>query len=757
MWTASPDSVKAVVCGRHAQQHGGRRRALRLLGILCALVLCGAARGDGPEAVEAEAVGRFIPVPPSISGEAIQRIRQTAEIEFTRFKTAEQQRDIAKRRKFKVVYDFNPDGKVNRSDNFGFCLKLAEDIRQLRLKGVLTTAFVHGEVSGHTVLPVLACQQIVMARKAKLGPVLFDDAQPLKQYEQAAYLEFGERFATPPKQNERPAPPALVRKLFERNLVVVPGQQGGFVDAAGPDAVAGARPVFERGSLAVFDFSKARDVNLCELDPRETREEVAVAYRLPRESLQESPLLGTIVAWQIPVTGEVNGALREQLQRRIRRAERGGANLIVLELRCHGGDPSVASNIANDLLKLNQNRADKPVVTVAYVTKDAQDTATTIALGCTSIVMDKEARLGGFERLLKGRPAADLDALGAGMEDLAEQQFYPKALARAFVDSSVEKLFFVTSATGAGEWKVLTGRQYDEERKERPNKWRRPAEVIPLDADGFLTLDAAQAQRFGLASSKANDLASLYEEYGVAESQVKKAGPDWLDDLADFLRNDWTSFLLVMIGITCLILEMKMPGVGLPGIVAAVCFVLYFWSHSQLEGQVTWLAILLFLLGLVLLGIEIFVIPGFGVCGLSGIILVIGSLALVAHGHWPQNSGDWLALSKQVGPIGLCLMGSVVLAVLLARYLPSIPFANRLMLKPQSEVEGYEAEPDPVQAANAALLGAIGVAATPLRPAGKVQFGEQFVDVVAEGSYVVPGTRVQVIEVEGNRIVVKQV
>jgi membrane-bound serine protease (ClpP class) len=100
-----------------------------------------------------------------------------------------------------------------------------------------------------------------------------------------------------------------------------------------------------------------------------------------------------------------------------------------------------------------------------------------------------------------------------------------------------------------------------------------------------------------------------------------------------------------------------------------------------------------------------------------------------------------------------------VAAFVLARYLPHIPFANRLMLKPHDEAgEGAEEAPaTAVQADLSGLLGAIGVAATPLRPAGKTQFGDDFVDVVAEGSYVPPGSRVQVIEIEGYRIVVKEV
>ena len=740
MRTAKADSVTLA---REARREGSSAGPLLgLLGLLGALALPAVARADQPEVV-----GRFISVPTSIRGETINRIRETVDSAYRDFKRAEQERDRQqpndkKRRQFKVVFDFTPDGMANRSDDLALCRKLADVIRGLP-QGVQTIAFVHGEVAGHSVLPVLACQQVAMSSRAKVGPVLLDGNMHLEPFDQEAYVKIGQRLA-----------PALVRKLFDRDLVVVPSKKGGYVAADSPDAAPGGRALFEAGDLAVYDFAKARDVKLCEQDPYETREKVAQGYGLPRDSLHETTLVDKTVAWLIPVSGEVNGALAEQIKRRTRRATGAGANFLIYELKCHGGDPAVAADIADYLLNLNKNRPDNPVVTVAYVTRDSQDTAVYLALGCSRIVMDRDARLGGFGKLLKGRKGDELKAVGEGLEDLARKQFYPETLARAFVDPDVKQIFYVTSARGASESAILTAQQLNEDRNGQ-RKWRTPAEEIPLDG-GFLSLDASQAQRFGLVGYTVSDLNGLYAREGLSPSQVKTSGPDWLDDLADFLRNDWTSFLLIMIGITCLILELKMPGVGLPGIIAAVCFVLYFWSHSQFGGQVTWLAILLFLLGLVLLGIEIFIIPGFGVCGLSGLILVIGSLALVAHGHWPQNGGDWLQLSKNVGPLGLCLMGSVVMAVLLARYLPSIPFANRLMLKPQGEVEGIEGL-EPVVSAYAGLLGAIGVATTPLRPAGKVQFGEQFVDVVAEGSYVVPGTRVQVIEIEGNRIVVKQV
>ena len=254
------------------------------------------------------------------------------------------------------------------------------------------------------------------------------------------------------------------------------------------------------------------------------------------------------------------------------------------------------------------------------------------------------------------------------------------------------------------------------------------------------------------------DLAELYTVEGLEPSQVMVAETDWLDGLADFLRDPWTSMILIMVAITCLMLELKMPGVGLPGVVAAICFLLFFWAHSQLHGQITWLAILLFALGLLLVGMEIFVLPGFGITGISGTLLILASLGLVVYGHWPRSGSEWITFGNKLAPFGVSLLGSLVGVVLIVHYLPHIPILNRLILRPGVEPGEEEAETEwPLHAELQGLLGAIGVAATPLRPAGKTQFGEAFVDVVAEGGYIMPGTRVRVIEVEGGRVVVKEV
>jgi membrane-bound ClpP family serine protease len=203
-------------------------------------------------------------------------------------------------------------------------------------------------------------------------------------------------------------------------------------------------------------------------------------------------------------------------------------------------------------------------------------------------------------------------------------------------------------------------------------------------------------------------------------------------------------------------MELKMPGTTVPGVLAAICFVLFFWAYSFV-GQFTLLAVLLFILGLVLIGLEIFVLPGFGFTGIAGIVLLISSLVLVTLEHMPQTSQDWANLGATFGTFGFSLVAALVAAFVLAWYLPSIPYANRLVLQPPGE-DGADAGPDSqAPLVNPGLLGAMGVAATPLRPAGKAQIGDDFLDVVAEGDYVEPGKRVQIIEIEGNRIVVKEI
>jgi membrane-bound serine protease (ClpP class) len=704
-------------------------------------------------AQERRNAGLVAPIPATITTEATSRLRSALYGPWRRYED-ERNRDPRGVGNFYLICDFNPDNRDNASEDPGACQSLARYLRDLQKKqGIQVIAFVHGSVTRHAVLPVLACSEILMSQQppAHLGKAA-DASHPLERLDRLAYDDLA---------NKR-YPVVLVRKMYDAEIEVVKGRDGKYHDAH-EKLAQGGEPIsgLSRGETALYSFAQASKLGLCQPMPCNNIEDALARYRLPRASLY--PALDRLAAWRIVLKGSINGEMKERVQRRVRQALGEKANVLILELACGGGESEAAYELAVFLSELNDNRRE-PVETIAYVTGQAHDTATFLALACNKIIMQREIKqngqliqegavLGGFERYVPNHPTQEA-AMRSSLADIAEKKHYPRILAQGMLDRDL-RIYAVKST------KEESARQYiskAELEADQQGEQRWQSIGIIKKEHQYLTLTAEQARELGLAREVVNNFDELCELEGVSRNEVRTADSDWLDGLIDFLRDPWTSVVLVMLGITCLILELKMPGVGLPGIISAICFLLFFWSHSQVSGQIVWLAFLLFLLGLILIGLEIFVIPGFGITGISGIILVLGSIGLVAYGHWPRSNEEWIGYGQALGPFTLGIVAAIVSAFLLARYLPHIPYANRLMLKPQEESGEFGEEPaELIHPEMAALLGAIGVAATPLRPAGKVQFGDDFVDVVAEGSYVQPGTRVQVIEIEGNRIVVKEV
>jgi membrane-bound ClpP family serine protease len=702
--------------------------------------------------------GRYIFVRNPINSDVVNRVKTETE-HFL---------DRGDRQGLKIVYDFNPEGYPSSTSDYGACWGLAAFI--LGLQDVTTIAFVHVReaeagkavptaVTGHTVLPILACKEIVMSKEAKIGDALHDQATPLLPDQ----LQFYEYVA-----KSRGRYPAIVLKMVDKDVEVVAGSRKGAVwyidkrrqkeEAANGFQATDPVEGLGAGSRGVFSAAQAESkFRLCNLIC-ETPQEVIETYALPPHSLQGDPLQGRPpIAWRIVISGTLDKGLYDKLERRIRRTRGQRANFIIFQLECGGGDPAVARDLADLFRTLKDDRGENPVKTVAYVTRNAHDLAIFLALGCTEIVMDSQAKLGDFQDMIAARPKKAQFEIENSLRELAQEQGYSPVLIAGMVNPEIG-IYKVRNQKGRFEQVLVDDKELEEDLL-GAHKWGDPE---PLKKPGqWFSLDAALARELRVSQhtfdGQAKEaLPNVYNFYGL--DQVHDAGSDWLEEVAEFLRWRVVSIILVMIGIGGLILELKLPGSTLPAVVAAVCFVLYFWAHSELAGHLTWLAVLLFLLGLVLIGVEIFILPGLGVTGISGVVLMIVGLALVAVAKKPETTQEWLELGSTTLSLGLALVGAVGGAMVLAWYLPHMPLARRLVLAPTPEgSELLAEETTSATEANAALLGAVGVAATTLRPAGKVRFGDDFVDVVAEGSYIEAGTRVQVIEIEGNRIVVKEV
>jgi len=224
--------------------------------------------------------------------------------------------------------------------------------------------------------------------------------------------------------------------------------------------------------------------------------------------------------------------------------------------------------------------------------------------------------------------------------------------------------------------------------------------------------------------------------------------------------------ILVMLALLGAYVEFQKPGLILPGLVAVVCFVIIVGSR-YLTGLANWLEIVLFITGVLLLLVEIFVLPGFAIAGVLGVILILAATfgMLIKNKPneipWPETQPDWPVFENGVLGLSIGFIGFVVLALLLARYLPKIPVARRLVLKPpqggamQASLEVKE-KPMVSFVPMAVQAGQKGTTVSQLRPAGKANFSGQKFDVVSRGELIEADREIIVVLVEGNRIVVRE-
>jgi membrane-bound ClpP family serine protease len=525
----------------------------------------------------------------------------------------------------------------------------------------------------------------------------------------------------------------------------------------------GAGPVsgVPDGQLGSYPAALARDLGLI-AGTAETRADVAERYNLPPTALRDDPLQGrspSVYRWTLK--GDVDKSMQESVNRVIRDVRRKGGNVLILTINCGGNDLTAARQLADDLMAAQHGEDGLHIV--GFIPEAAPSAGTVVALGCTQIVMTKakpddageakEAEIGDFSGFVNARGVkeAEVEAHRQSIRELAELQQYPPVLIDGMFKKDVEILRVRPKNNQVqNQRRLMTREAFENARAD----WDEDAVIKPKGQ--LLKLNATRAVELGLARSTVDgpNPRAVCAAYGWPEPQ--DPDPGWLDKFAEFLRQPVVTVLLVVLGFTGLILELKVPGLTVPGIIAALCFILVFWAQSRFSGQTFVLALLLFMLGLVLIGIEIFVLPGFGACGICGILCMLAGLGLVTLDKVPESGAEWGLLGVKVSQYMFAMMGALALAFFIARFLPKMPYANRLVLNAPVETPGGT-ELLPGAGAAAELLGAIGTTSTPLRPAGVVKFADKFVDVVSDGGFIPAGTRVQVIQVEGTRIVVKEV
>ncbi len=277
--------------------------------------------------------------------------------------------------------------------------------------------------------------------------------------------------------------------------------------------------------------------------------------------------------------------------------------------------------------------------------------------------------------------------------------------------------------------------------------------------DQLLEMSAGEAEVYGFSKGVVTDEDGLCSRYDLAT--VFRIKRSWSEDLAYWLTSIYVRGFLMVIILLGAYVEFHTPGVGVPGLVALICLAI-FVGAPYLTGLANVWEILCLAVGVILIALELFVIPGFGIAGISGLALVL--VALLAT-FVPDEPGRSLPLYIPAMPATLhglkvalvtivcSMVTSLIGMVMLSRFLPRLPLFKQLV--PANPTPSEVQMNDPYR--GLARVGDIGEAAGPLRPAGKARFGVALVDVVTQGEYLEPQTRVEVIERRGNHVVVRAV
>jgi membrane-bound serine protease (ClpP class) len=403
--------------------------------------------------------------------------------------------------------------------------------------------------------------------------------------------------------------------------------------------------------------------------------------------------------------------------------------------------------------------------TVAYIPREALSGAAIMSLPCDEVILGPNAEYGDAGAIYQAegfmfRYADEkfTTALASRVRALADSAGRPAALAEAMVDKDL--IVYQVRHRDSGQETCMSQEEIDA--SPDPERWEVLRPIHESRKGRFFQVTGKRAVELGLADAVANSHDDLKERFALADDFIV-LDETFADRFAVFLNHPLVTGLLFIVGLVALYVEFLSPGLGLGGVVSVLCFGLFFWSRFW-GGTGDWLEVILFLLGLGLLGVEMFVLPGFGVWGLTGLLLVVVSLIMASEEFViPQSPSEISSLQFNA----LVALGAIVLFVVIAGALTvslnRIPGLSNMALglPPPASARQLTSSAaalgsaEPSAAPRGPQVGDRGIADSALRPSGKARFGDDYYDVTTEGLYVDAGATVRVIQVQGRNIVVR--
>lgn len=410
---------------------------------------------------------------------------------------------------------------------------------------------------------------------------------------------------------------------------------------------------------------------------------------------------------------EIDPRMNRYTELALDKAEEIEADYVVIEMDTYGGALNDADDIRTRILNF-----EKPVY--VWINKDAASAGALISIACDSIYMTKGASIGAATVVTADGAAAPdkyQSYMRSIMRSTAEAKGRDPKIAEAMVDQNIE----VDSVSTAGQ---------------------------------VITFSTSEAIKFGFCEAQLDNIDEVMARAGVEEYEISEFELDGAEKIIALFLNPAISGILILIIIGGIYFELQTPGVGFPILASFVAAVLYFTPY-YLNGLAENWEIIMFFLGVALLAAEIFVIPGFGIAGILGLIFTIGSLVLVMLNNDTfdfsfVNSGDlFIAVSTTI----MGLFGAIIVMFIGGVRLTNSQFFNRIALQDvQDTAQGYSSN-----FKSESFIGKTGVTYTVLRPSGKVMIEDNIYDAFTRGNYIEKGTAIEVIGEEGNSVKVKEI
>ena len=414
----------------------------------------------------------------------------------------------------------------------------------------------------------------------------------------------------------------------------------------------------------------------------------------------------------IPIETEIDMQAFYHLRSGVRQACEHDADMVVVKLNTFGGALDAADSIRTTLLRLD-------IPTVAFVDVNAASAGALIALACDSVFMAPAASMGA---------ATVVNGSGEPMPE--KYQSYMSALMRATAEHHGRRLDV------PGDSLV----------------WRRNPEIAAamVNPEKALSFTASQAVENGYADGIAVSVDGVMEQLDVPSPHISTYNPDFSDTLLGFLSNAAVRAFLVMLIIGGIYMEMHTPGLGFAAAVALIAAALYFTPMLVTGTLPAWI-LLTFIAGVVLIALEVFVVPGFGVTGISGIICIAVAMCGALMHSDSVTGVDFGGVASSLMIVGAgALMAIGAILYLTSSRGPKCFRKHSELMTSLSNADGFVG----VDMSIKNYVGQEGTAATDLRPAGKIRIGHNTLDAVSTGAYIPSGRRVRAVKYENAQLYV---